>query len=226
MFKILILSKLICLKPAYSYLPKWLVWAASFNYSLYLVCMTLIVLQIVFLFIKKFSWKFCSSIGVLNLIKSYVFFRLALFLPPEGRQMKHTILLLWTIPILRQHIYGLFPTHPPSQENTGKQCSDGKNKVLNVSKDGYFPKPPTQFFCWRNIGMMPYYYYSWSLAKVRDKRTPFSHSLQFSTHMAKVSEKIEYWGIVYLFSIFLDSFSISWILKINDHSRMVHFSSR
>ena len=46
-----------------------------------------------------------SSIGVLNLIKSYVFFRLALFLPPEGRQMKHTILLLWTIPIIRQHIY-------------------------------------------------------------------------------------------------------------------------
>ena len=181
MFKILILSKLICLKPAYSYLPKWLVWAASFNYSLYLVCMTLVVLQIVFLFIKKFSWKFCSSIGVLNLIKSYVFFSLALFLPPEGRQMKHTILLLGTIPMLRRHNSWVFPTHHVSI-----------NTVLNVSKNGHFRNQLTQFFCWRNIGMMPYYYYySWSLAKVRDKRTPFSHSLQFSTHMATVSEKVE-----------------------------------
>ena len=29
------------------------------------------------------------------------------------------------------------------------------NTVLNVSKNGHFLTPPTQSFCWRNIGMDP-----------------------------------------------------------------------
>ena len=46
---------------------------------------------------------------------------------------------LWTIPILRQHICGLFIPHPPTHLIR-------INTVLNVSKTGHFLDPPTQFF--------------------------------------------------------------------------------
>ena len=191
-----------CQKPAHFYLPKWLVWAVSFNYLCYMGCITLVVLQIVFLFIKKFSWKFYSSIGVLNLIKSYVFFRLAFFCP--RREGRWNILYFYYGPSL--YYVSIFieffrPTHYVSI-----------NTVLNASK--YFRTQLTQSFCWRNVGMIPYYY-SWSL-KLETKELHFP-TVYSSTHMAKVSEKIEYWGFVYW---------LSWTLRINDHLRMVHFSSR
>ena len=47
---------------------------------------------------------------------------------------------LETIPILRQHIYGLILTHPPTHYVS-------INTVLNLSKNGQFSTPPTQFFC-------------------------------------------------------------------------------
>ena len=65
------------------------------------------------------------------------------------------------------------------------------NRGLNVSN---FRNQLAQSFCWRNVGMIPYYY-SWSL-KLETKELHFP-TVYSSTHMAKVNEKIEYWGIVY-----------------------------
>ena len=56
---------------------------------------------------------------------------------------------LGTIPILRQHFFGLFLTPAPTHYVS-------INPVLNVSKNGHFPNLPTQSFCWRNIRMVPY----------------------------------------------------------------------
>ena len=59
---------------------------------------------------------------------------------------------LGTIPILRQHISGLFGPHPPI---LSAQIQYWTRPILNVSKTGRFLDLPTQFTCWRNIGMVP-----------------------------------------------------------------------
>ena len=56
---------------------------------------------------------------------------------------------LGTIPILRQHFFGLFLTPAPTHYVS-------INPVLNVSKNCHFPNLPTQSFCWHNIRMVPY----------------------------------------------------------------------
>ena len=53
-----------------------------------------------------------------------------------------------TIPILRQHLFGLFLTHPPYVSIN-----------LKVSKKlSFFWLHPPQSLCWRNIGMVPITY--------------------------------------------------------------------
>ena len=86
---------------------------------------------------------------------------------------------------MHQHILDFFwPTHYVSI-----------NKVLNVRKNCHFPNPPTQSFCWRNIGMVPtiilvflnkQFYRSdlekWRLKKVRSQIHCFfsiSHQSQY-----------------------------------------------
>ena len=56
------------------------------------------------------------------------------------------ILASWsprTIPILCQHIFGLFQTHPSTIFSI--------NTVLNENKKWHFLNPPYQSFCWRNV---------------------------------------------------------------------------
>ena len=46
----------------------------------------------------------------------------------------------------------------------------GINTVLNICKNGHFLTPPTQSFCWRNIGMVPRQLGWYSAWRVRPKR--------------------------------------------------------
>ena len=74
---------------------------------------------------------------------------------------------LGPIPTLRQHILGLFliqsPTHYVSI-----------NIVLNAGKNEHFPTPPTQSFCWRNIGMVPLCNSEYRVSEARTN-TQFTH---------------------------------------------------
>ena len=65
----------------------------------------------------------------------------------NSHQPLSSLLALETIPILCQHIFGLFcPTHP--------LC---KNKYRTEHQPSWhFPNPPTQPFWWCNIGMVPF----------------------------------------------------------------------
>ena len=60
---------------------------------------------------------------------------------------RQDISLLETIPILRQHIFGLFMTHPPTLPQV--------KLYWTLAKITNFLTPPTKSLCWRIIGMVP-----------------------------------------------------------------------